>query len=509
MIRILLLLYLFAIFAFAGCSRQPTSTAELVDRLGVDKIRADSQATPNTSETPRKKHSQNIEDEDVEPDGESIVKPKTVCAPQFGEPHEAFRPEQAASEENIERFGEFVWPEVRNDTTLFFHRGQHIDAPYVVSTRGLAVFLNDHQVQAVEWPDANYLDEKPELPAGLTADSTPHDMVRGRRLRETWPVLHARWVNTHFAPRPREKREDELLRRYKELPFVTETGVRIVKDDFVGERRIFWFRTNTGEEKGIVSRSTVPGDPPKKPELVLKDLHAVGNYYRQIIQSSDLEYRDGNLRTTVPRNSQAWLWLPEVIDVLDSESTPSNKERKLRVLLNSDSGVQGAVDFTISAWATEFQATPQLRQRIQRIRQERTRSANWQVPPALPEDVPEPIPEPQPDGPEHEARRNLDTAIAEMIELLEKKDFKNFVERYISPQYRRLYNYKENTELNPEMFYDFDKQPDIVEMYLQNLRYAQQIEPLMEDDKAIFVHWFGRGPHEFHLNKVGRFWYFR
>lgn len=464
----------------------------------------------SNSDTANVSEAYSVSRTDVEAsDGNEIVEPKTIRVPQFSEPNEAFRPEQAASKENIERFGEFEWPEAKNDTTLFFHRGHYIDAPYVVRTRGLAVFVNNHQVHVIEWPDTNFLAEKPPIPAGLTAESTPHDLVRGRRLRETWPILHARWVNTNFAPRPRETREEELVRRYKELPFVTETGIRIVKDDFVGERRILWFRTKTGEEKGIVSSATVPGNPPKDPELVLKDLQHVGNHYLQIIQSGYLEYRDGNLRTTVPKGSRAWLWLPEVFDVLDSDSSPSNKERKLRVLLNHETGAKGAEDSMISAWVSEFKATPQLRKRIEQIRRERTKSPKWRAPPALPEDVPAPQPEPQPDGPEHEARRNLDTAIAEMIELLEKEDFGNFVERYISPQYRGLYDYDGKTELNPSMNYHLNRQPHIVEMYAQNLRHAQQVEPIMEGNEAIFVHWFGRAPHEFHLKRIGHFWYLR
>ena len=446
----------------------------------------------------------------VEPaDGNNIVQPQTVRAPKFAKPSEAFRPEQADSEENIERFGEFVWPEAKNDKTLFFHRGQYIDAPYVVSTRGLAVFVNDHQVDVKEWPHQNYLAEKPPLPAGLTAESTPHDLVRARRLRESWPIMHARWVNSHFAPRPRETREQALLRAYKELPFVAETGVRIVKDDFVGERRLLWFRTTTGEEKGIVSRSMVHGTPPKDPELILKDLHFLGHQYLQIVRSGGLQYRDGWTMASISEDSLAWLWLPEAIEVLDADSTPSNKERKLRVLLNHETGVAGSVESMISAWASKFQPTRQLRKRIEQIRRERTKSPKWQAPPELPEDVPEPQPEPQTDGPEHEARQNLDTAIAEMIELLEKGDFKNFVERYIQRQYRGQYKYEEDAEFDPEVNYDFTRQPEIVALYIQNLKWAQQVEPLMEGNEAIFVHWLGRGPLEFHLKTVRNFWYFR
>lgn len=434
--------------------------------------------------------------------------PVIVHSPQLGDARGAFRANQADSEENVARFGEFVWPAVKNESTLFFHGGQYIDSPHEVRTRGLAILVNGKQVNVVEWPDATYLAERPDPPAGISEESTPHDLVNGRRLNDSWPIQLARWANNHF--KRLEDREEQLIEAYKRLPFVAEVGRRFVDDSFVGKQTFLWFRTNTGEEKGIPSHS-VGGFPPKPPEIVLEQdvLHMAGRY-REAVESGQLEFRQGNAMARIPKGSRAWLWLPEVLEVLDSDSTSANKERKLHVLLNAESGVEGAVDRMISTWAVEFRPSAQLRDRIQRIREERTRAPNWKIPPPLPTDVAEPAAGVEVDsGGDENIRENLDAAIVEMIQLLEGKDFKTFVERYVQPRYRSKYNYPGNTQVDPTGAYDFEQQPQLVEMYLNSLRHAQMLEPILDGNEAIFTHWFGRGPTEKRFVKVGQFWYFR
>jgi hypothetical protein len=438
------------------------------------------------------------------PNEASAVEPRIVRSPQLGEPEEPFRESEAMSAANVRRFGEFVWPEVRNSSTLFFHRGKYLDAPYFVRTRGLAILVNDHVVQTIEWPGESFLAERPEVPDWVDETTTPHNLVQGQRLSKTWPVLHARWVKSHFAE-PVE-REAALLDAYEQLPFVVEVGNTVVPDDFVGHRTLLWFRTNAGEEKGIVY-SEVAGHVPGPATRALDNVKVVASLYHTLLNSGDLEYRDGNLMARVPRDSPAWWWLPEVFEVLESDATPLNRRRKLLALLRDPrSGTIGSMETMVDAWLAEFEPTPQLREHIEQIRAVRPR---WTTPPSLPEDIADPVVTPEPVSPDQAAREDLSMAITEMIELLEAKDFRTFVARYIRPEWQRSYNYDGATHADVSVTYDFDRQPELVEMYIQQLRWSQQLQPIIEGHTAIFTHWLGRGISETHMYKVGDYWYFQ
>ena len=88
------------------------------------------------------------------------------------------------STQSLELFGEYAFDPVDRDATLVIIGTHCTDSPFRVASRGLGLYINDVLAYHVPWPGAEYVADKPAVPAGVTRDSTPNDVVQGKLLKD-------------------------------------------------------------------------------------------------------------------------------------------------------------------------------------------------------------------------------------------------------------------------------------------------------------------------------------
>jgi len=110
-------------------------------------------------------------------------------------------------------------------TGFVFVDGRYLEPPYVVVRRGLQVTINGVVVHEWKrWPSPDLrVDEKPELPAGITETSGFEDF--GKLVTNWWdtyPTRVSRYYYQHFPPDEAAKRITEDIRS---LPFVESVAL--------------------------------------------------------------------------------------------------------------------------------------------------------------------------------------------------------------------------------------------------------------------------------------------
>lgn len=450
-----------------------------------------------------------------------IRKPEKNPSP----PSDSFSTESIASSENVRRFGERRWRELSGSNTLLFVDGKYIGNPIVVSVRGLGVYLNDELVDYVEWPGKNFLDQMPAPPDHIDASSTPNDLMSGVRIKESWPYLVNCWIVS--AHKSREDQERAFLETYRLLPFVRETKVIEIPQDLTdpasfGPRREMRFTTNDG------THYTIPrwfyGKPPSPAQDVSELLDSKARRYFDLISTGGLiAFINGNcvnpvyqkhrfVMTFAPRSEAFWI-LPEVIEAVENRKQAPNIFRQLRPRLKSTPGFRQQHECLFDQWAKSFEGTPQLNKKLTQIKGNRPEGSYTLAQPHQPDQLSPTVDNLPTDSSEVPAGlpKELNEAINDMIALLEQRKFPEFVEKYIRPEYRRLYKYEGNEELDETSHYDFNAQPKLLEMYIKNLQTIRNLTPVVvNDNEAVFTFWHqGGGPSEKVLHRDEGRWYFK
>lgn len=98
---------------------------------------------------------------------------------------------------------------------VFLH-GEYVEVPYVVSRRGLGLFVNDQLVRRPQrWPVKVYTgDEDPERPAEINNESSLYDDVVSEFL-----ARKSAYLRKNYSPEEEARRMEQVLRG---LPFVKE-----------------------------------------------------------------------------------------------------------------------------------------------------------------------------------------------------------------------------------------------------------------------------------------------
>ncbi|MGH9857239.1 MAG: hypothetical protein ACRD4B_05285, partial [Acidobacteriota bacterium] len=81
---------------------------------------------------------------------------------------QARRWDQATNERYVEKFGSNRGELIKEDLTFYFFNGEYVDEPFRVSRKGLAILVNDVQIDAMAWPSIYYVADNPPMPEGLT-----------------------------------------------------------------------------------------------------------------------------------------------------------------------------------------------------------------------------------------------------------------------------------------------------------------------------------------------------
>ncbi len=116
---------------------------------------------------------------------------------------------------HIEEFGTTIGEPI--DSGFVFYDGRYIDAPYIVAQKGLGIFINDVMIRPpIEWPQPDLTqDTDPELPKGITLDSTEKDI--GEHSSKKY-----RYFLQHY---PKEEAVQKMVEYYRSLPCIREVKV--------------------------------------------------------------------------------------------------------------------------------------------------------------------------------------------------------------------------------------------------------------------------------------------
>jgi hypothetical protein len=147
---------------------------------------------------------------------------------------------------------------------FFFFDGNYIDAPYKVSRRGLAIYVNDAMIRKpIAWPPRDVrVDKDPGIPSGLTQTSTFEDIdyTDDRKNRLDSPFSRKfRYLAQHF---PQEVVVKEMIKWFRRLPFVGSAdreqlgsmGVRVRTKE--GKERIYGLGCPPDSGWGVVRTKT-------------------------------------------------------------------------------------------------------------------------------------------------------------------------------------------------------------------------------------------------------------
>jgi hypothetical protein len=95
-----------------------------------------------------------------------------------------------------------------------FKDGVYLDAPYVVSRRGVEVYVNNVKVDSCQWPPEDWEDKMPEIPKEFTKNTT-NEVLESPNY--PWAGIMIRWAQRHYD----EKKAKEIVtENYKKLPFI-------------------------------------------------------------------------------------------------------------------------------------------------------------------------------------------------------------------------------------------------------------------------------------------------
>ncbi len=199
-------------------------------------------------------------------------------------------------------------------TGIVFVGGRYMDAPYQLERRGLAIYLNDLEVERVEWPSRFYRRDDPPLPPGIDRDSQLADI-------RDWLFQKPSYYRSHFPPLDAIRKS---LEAYHALPCVEHINV---SPSDVREGPSYWviITLRSGETFEIV---LMPIDRRPLPEEdVKRALKKRMEYWTQRLERDAIFVHVGQ-RLGFPTSCSA----PEIVAVLKGDQSPDEKAAALMPL---------------------------------------------------------------------------------------------------------------------------------------------------------------------------------
>lgn len=253
---------------------------------------------------------------------------------------------------HVDEFGTMVGEPVSNG--FVFIDGAYVDAPYVVTRKGLAVFINDKMIQAPapwpppqEEPTQKFVD--PKLPASVNENTSQFDPVLVRYLS-----YKSAYIRSHY---PKGKALRLLRDVYADLPCVQRAGLD-------ARRPVILIVTWSDGETDRVRLIPFEGRQPVKldKEGVLKRLESERRMYEERLEKGDyyMFFSEGGKITGGSQGSRELL--PRIVSILRSAKSA---EAKLREVQQAGLSVVNSESFT--SIVTQFSASEQLEKRLQDV----------------------------------------------------------------------------------------------------------------------------------------------
>ena len=211
-------------------------------------------------------------------------------------------------------------------TGFVFKDGVYVDAPYVVSRRGCDIYVNDVKVATSgTWPPVDYEDKKPEMPAGLTKDSSFKDLEIRERPGDSLDRKMVRWLRRHYDE---EKSKELIVEYYKSLPFVKDVKPAIDLDSGGHILAIFTWASNTPRYTDIGGRGEVYYPP--SAGQTLDALERARQRMEKPLKDGDcLFFFSHNGDRHVSVRDVPWQ-LPDAVRVLRGNETKEQKVKELQ-----------------------------------------------------------------------------------------------------------------------------------------------------------------------------------
>ena len=262
--------------------------------------------------------------------------------------------EQALEEKEIEmdlyvdEFGITVGESI-NRGFVFFN-GRYIDAPYVVTRKGLGIFVNDKMVEPPprvwpppEWPSG---DADPEMPPEITRETSLYDDVARNYARQK-----RAYVQKHYT---REEERDIMEDFYRNLPFVKEARL---SDD----RRILHITTFRGEESPL--RLVHLRRRPLDKGGVLRGVEVLRKSMERGLQRGRCYFLFSRGGPIIWPGSSVISELPRVVRILRSEKSAEDKLEELQGTGFFSPGAKSR----LLIMAENFHASEQLEKRLDEL----------------------------------------------------------------------------------------------------------------------------------------------
>ncbi len=238
-------------------------------------------------------------------------------------------------------------------TGIAFVGGRYMDAPYQLERRGLAIYLNDLEVDRLEWPSKFYRRDDPPLPPGIDRDSRLVDI-------EEWLYRKLGYYQSHFPPLVAAKRTVEA---YRDVPCIARIDVQ-------------------------------PPDLRELPPALLTVTLQSGEVCHIMVENIDWRpWPEEEVKRALDKMMEHWTWklerdaifvhvgqrlglstsaAPEIVAILKSDQPPHEKTAALMRLFPHFSN-RSDLEETLSPLLTRFEGSPQLDARVEMIRAKRER----------------------------------------------------------------------------------------------------------------------------------------
>ena len=235
--------------------------------------------------------------------------------------------------------------------SAFFSAGKYIEPPYVVERRGLEIYINDILVDpGPEWPIYDFA--VPTDPGDPPPGSSPFDTYPpGTDLRDVYWSKKWRYLYSHY--------DHETAKQMMCDTYRSGSGVRDVSGSDLGEDII----RVTGESgrDDLVSLSLTGGgfaiNPPKKEDLLRRMERKMAHQERRL-RGTRAFFKKGG-RSIIVGGERAI----RAVEILLSDATDAEKIKALE-----EAGVLAPSDESARWIVTDFEASPQLAEQLERMK---------------------------------------------------------------------------------------------------------------------------------------------
>jgi len=243
-------------------------------------------------------------------------------------------------------------------TGFVFKDGAYLDAPYLVSRRGVSVYVNKVGVATPAiWPPVDYDDKRPETPRGLTRNSTFKDLAVPGRRSDSLDRQMVRWLRRHYDEETSRKL---IMEYYRSLPFVR--GVKVREDlDLLGH--VLAISTWSTDKDTLMFIGDRVYSPPK-PEQVQRELERVRTRMEDRLRKGECIFLFSSGGELAFGSRKAAMDLAAIVGTLRSDRPKDEKIRGLQNLGLMPSDFPKKWEILV----TGFSASPQLDERVKQLR---------------------------------------------------------------------------------------------------------------------------------------------